>query len=57
VRPLKENPLWVGPFHNIEELGQSLLEFKRIYNESWIIQRQGYKTPPKPGGNNLRRCP
>ncbi len=31
--------------HNIEELPQSLLEFKRIYNENWSIQRHGYKTP------------
>ena len=45
VRILKENLLWVRTFHTIEELRQALLEFKRIYNENWIIQRHGYKTP------------
>ena len=29
----------------MEELRQALLEFRRIYNENWIIQRHGYKTP------------
>ena len=42
---LKENLLWVRTFLNVEELRQSLLEFKRIYNENWIIQRHGYQTP------------
>lgn len=45
VRILKENLLWVRTFHTVEELRQALLEFKRIYNENWIIQRHGYKTP------------
>jgi len=45
VSTLKENLLWVRTFPNVEELRQSLLEFKRIYNENWIIQRHGYKTP------------
>ncbi len=42
---LKENLPWVRTFHNVEELRQSLLEFKRLYHENWIIQRHGYKTP------------
>jgi hypothetical protein len=35
----------VRTFHNVEELRQSLLEFKHIYHENWVIQRHGYKTP------------
>jgi hypothetical protein len=45
VRILKENLLWVKTFRTVEELPQALLEFKRTYNENWIIQRHGYKTP------------
>jgi hypothetical protein len=26
-------------------LRQALLEFKRLYNEHWLIERHGYKTP------------
>ncbi len=45
VRTLKENLLWVRTFATVEEVRQALLEFKRTYNEKWIIQRHGYKTP------------
>ena len=45
VRLLKENLLWVRTFSTVEELRQALLEFQRTYNDSWIIQRHGYKTP------------
>jgi len=45
VRILKENLLWVRTFRTVEELRQALLEFKGTYNENWIIQRHGYKTP------------
>jgi DUF1365 family protein len=33
------------PFRDAEQLRQALLEFKRTYNQSWILQRHGYKTP------------
>ena len=42
---LKENLLWVCTFSTIEQLRQALLEFKQQYNEQWILQRHGYKTP------------
>ncbi len=45
VRILKENLLWVRDFSTVEELRQALSNFKHIYNENWIIQRHGYKTP------------
>ncbi len=45
VRTLKENLLWIKNFPTIEELRQELLLFQRLYNESWIIARHGYKTP------------
>ena len=42
---LKENLLWVRTFATIEELRQALVEFKQQYNQHWILQRHGYKTP------------
>jgi transposase InsO family protein len=45
VRILKENLLWLKPFRDAEELRRGLLMFKQTYNQSWILQRHGYKTP------------
>ena len=45
IRTLKENLLWVRPFATIEELRSALIAFKRTYNQTWIIERHGYKTP------------
>lgn len=45
IRILKENLLWVKSFETIEEMRQALLEFKDLYNRSWLLQRHGYLTP------------
>jgi len=45
VRILKENLLWVRTFNTVEELRQALLDFQLTYNNHWIIERHGYKTP------------
>ena len=45
IRTLKENLLWVRTFETVEQLRLALLEFKRTYNDQWIIQRLGYNTP------------
>ncbi len=45
IRTLKENLLWVRWFETIEELRLGLVEFKRLYNDRWLIERHGYKTP------------
>ena len=45
IRTLKENLLWVRTFETVEELRLAVLEFKKTYNEKWIIQRLGYQTP------------
>jgi putative transposase len=45
IRTLKENLLWVRHFETIEELRKALLEFKGLYNTTWLIERHGYKTP------------
>lgn len=45
IRTLKENLLWVRTFETVEELRLAVLEFKKTYNEKWIIQRLKYQTP------------
>lgn len=45
IRTLKENLLWVRHFETIEELRQSLLEFRDTYNTTWLIERHGFISP------------
>jgi putative transposase len=45
IRTLKENLLWVRPFATVEELRLALQAFKETYNQTWIIERHGYRTP------------
>jgi putative transposase len=45
IRTLKENLLWVRTFNTVEELRQALLEFRRTYNSTWLIERHGFRTP------------
>ena len=45
IRTLKENLLWVRTFETIEELRQALLEFRQIYNTTWLIERHGFLSP------------
>ncbi len=45
IRTLKENLLWVRDFATVEDLRLALLEFRRRYNETWILERHGYQTP------------
>jgi putative transposase len=45
VRVLKENLLWVRRFDTVEELRLALLVFRQAYNQSWIVERHGYRTP------------
>lgn len=45
IRTLKENLLWVRHFETIEELRQALLEFRTLYNTTWLIERHGFMTP------------
>lgn len=44
-RTLKEQLLWVRHFSTIEELRQALLAFKERYNQEWLIERLGYRSP------------
>ena len=53
IRTLKENLLWVRYFHTIEELRLALLQFRDTYNQEWLIERHGYKTPEQGRNNHL----
>ena len=45
IRTLKENLLWVQSFDTIEELRLALLEFKRTYNDQWMLEKYHYRSP------------
>ena len=45
IRTLKENLLWVQTFDTVEQLRLALLEFRRTYNSTWLIERHGFRTP------------
>ena len=55
IRVLKENLLWVRHFDTVEELRLALIAFKRTYNETWIIERHGYRTPAQVRADQLGR--
>jgi putative transposase len=45
VRTLKENLLWVRHFATVTELLIALRVFGRLYNDEWLIEPHGYRTP------------
>ena len=57
IRVLKENLLWVRRFETVEELRLALQAFRRTYNQSWIIERHGYKTPAQVRAEQLGQLP
>jgi putative transposase len=57
IRVLKENLLWVRRFETVEELRLALQRFRQTYNETWIVERHGYKTPAQVRAAQLDRLP
>ena len=45
IRTLKEQLLWTRTFATVAELVEALREFRRTYNERWLIGRHGHRTP------------
>jgi transposase InsO family protein len=45
IRTLKENLLWVRAFATVAELVEALGEFKRTYNDRWLIGRHSHRSP------------
>ncbi len=45
IRTLKENLLWVQTFATLEDLREALIAFQKTYNEQWLIERHGHRSP------------
>jgi putative transposase len=45
IRTLKEQCLWAKLYNDIAELHAAVVEFTRRYNEQWLIERHGHRTP------------
>jgi len=45
IRTLKEQLLWVQPFRTVEELRLALQAWLLTYNEQWLVERHGFRTP------------
>ena len=54
---LKENLLWIRRFATIEELRLALLAFQQTYNQTWIIERHGYRTPAQVRAEQISPMP
>ena len=54
IRTLKENLLWVRTFETVEDLRLALLEFRKTYNTTWLIERHGFITPAAVRQNQLQ---
>jgi putative transposase len=44
-RTLKEQLLWVRTFRDLNQLREAVVEFRRLYNHHWILERLHYRTP------------
>ncbi len=49
--------LWVRHFATVEDLRLALVAFKRTYNQTWIIERHGYKTPAQVRAEQIGSMP
>jgi putative transposase len=45
IRTLKEQLLWVKTFETVEELRLALIAWAELYNEQWLIERHGFRSP------------
>lgn len=45
MRTLKEQCLYLHQFQNLEDARQVIAEFIQRYNQEWLIERLGHRTP------------
>jgi len=45
IQTLKEQLLWTERFETFEQLRHAVRDFARRYNEHWLLERHGYRTP------------
>lgn len=44
-RTLKDQLLWVRHFETVEELAEALEQFRKRYNEQWLVERLHFQSP------------
>jgi transposase InsO family protein len=44
-RTLKEQAIYGRVFRNLEEVRQAVAEFVELYNNQWLIEKNGYRSP------------
>jgi transposase InsO family protein len=44
-RTLKEQVIYGRVFRNLDEVRQAVAEFVELYNEQWLIEKNGYRSP------------
>jgi putative transposase len=57
VRTSRENPPWIRPFATVEELRLALVALKRAYDQAWIIERHGHRTPARVRADQIGPMP
>ena len=45
IRTLKEQLLWARWFRNVDELLEALHAWVRTYNEQWMVEKHGHRSP------------
>ena len=45
IQTLKEQALWIERFDTLEQLRARIRRFATDYNEHWLLERHGYRTP------------
>jgi len=45
IQTLKEQVLWIEHFDTLEQLRARVRQFARDFNEHWLLERHGYRTP------------
>jgi transposase InsO family protein len=45
IRTLKEQLLWTRWFRNVDELLEALHSWVRTYNEQWMVEKYGHRSP------------
>lgn len=55
IRTLKEQLLWVETFDSEDDLLIALGRFRRTYNDEWLMERHGYRTPSESRADYVAR--
>lgn len=56
IQTLKEQVLWIERFQTLDELRAAVRRFGRTYNQHWLIERHGYRTPSEARQHLIRQA-